>query len=375
MSAAERAGELIVGGFTGTSAPAEVLSRIVAGHLGGAILFARNVVDPGQVLALNQQLAAASPAGRPLLIAVDQEGGRVARIRAPATVWPAMRQVGDRDDLQLTRAVGQALGSELAALGFNLDFAPVMDVFTNPDNKVIGDRAFGSTPDRVIAHGLAFAEGLGAAGVIACAKHFPGHGDTLLDSHLALPVVQHDRQRLEAVELRPFAAAARAGVPTLMTAHVICTAYDDRPATLSRRLLQEVLRDELGYRGVVVSDDLEMAAIAAHTAVPRAAVEAVRAGCDLLLICHKAELQEQARLAIAAEADQDRAFAARLEESLARIEALRARPELSTSRAAADAAGLATLLGTDEHLALAARAGAGEGAPAGTDPTEAATRG
>ncbi len=241
-----RAGELLIVGFEGKRAPEALLARIAAGRLGGVVLFARNLGTPEEIAALTAELHAAAPSGGPpLVVALDQEGGRVQRLKAPVTEWPPMARLGARDDEALSEAVGRAMGAELAAFGFNVDFAPVLDVHTNPSNQVIGDRAFATDARRAARHALAFWRGLESAGVRGCGKHFPGHGDTLLDSHHALPRVEADAARLREVELHPFGEAVRARMPMIMTAHVVYPAIDARPATLSRRWLIEILRDEL----------------------------------------------------------------------------------------------------------------------------------
>jgi beta-N-acetylhexosaminidase len=224
----------------------------------------------------------------------------------------------------LARVAGAALGADLRALGFSSGLAPVLDVHSNPRNPVIGDRAFGESPADVTRYALAFAAGLEASGVAACGKHFPGHGDTERDSHLELPVVRHDRARLDAVELAPFRAAAAAGIAALMSAHVLYSALDDvRPATLSPAIATALLRDALGFRGVLLSDDLEMKALRAP--VEETAVLAVRAGCDALLICSSAELADRAHRALVRACETDGAFRARCEEALARFTELRRR--------------------------------------------------
>ncbi len=322
-------GGVLVGGFDGTSLPAVVRARLADGRLGGVTLFKRNVESTAQVMALCAALADAGPADRPTLISIDQEGGRVARLGPPVTALPPMRDLG-RGDPEATRRRAARLGAELAALGINLDFAPVCDVDSNPLNPVIGDRAFGSDPDTVARHAVAFVRGLqDDAGVLACAKHFPGHGDTETDSHLELPRVRHDRARLDAVELPPFAAAVRAGVATVMSAHVV---YDGLaagapgvPATLSRAVMVDLLRGVLGFTGVAFSDDLHMKALSARMSVEDAAVAAIEAGCDGLLVCTDTDSQERAREALAARADRDGVFARRLREAHGRMLALRRR--------------------------------------------------
>jgi len=347
-------GQLLWVGFHGTEAPVDLYRRIAAGEVGAVVLFKRNLlqVDEGTDLAVVAGLVdALHAAGDHLLVAVDQEGGRVQRVRAPATVWPPMLQFdaapGDAG-LTLARRVGAAMGAELAALGFDIDFAPVLDVHTNPANPIIGDRAFSVEPERAAALALALADGLGDSSVLACGKHFPGHGDTQEDSHLALPRIDHDLERLRRVELVPFARAAAAGIPMIMTAHVVFAAVDpDRPATLSPRVIGDILRGELGYRGVIVSDDLDMKAVADHYGVADAAVAAVAAGCDALLLCADRERQEGAREALIGAAEADAVLRARVGEAAARVRAL------ARSRGAVQRPPL-SIIGAAEHRELAA---------------------
>jgi beta-N-acetylhexosaminidase len=348
---ARRAGQLLSVGFDGTSAPQELLARIAASEVGGVMLFRPNIVDPAQVAALVGALRAAAPADAPLLVSIDQEGGIVQRLRAPATVWPPMLAVGAAGDLARTAAVGRALGEELAAVGVGWNFAPVLDVHTNPANPVIGDRAFGTTPEAVSGQALAFWRGLRGAGLVGCGKHFPGHGDTRTDSHHELPVVEHDLERLRRVELAPFVAAVRAGVEALMTAHVLYPALDpEHPATLSRRIATDLLRSELGFRGVLVSDDFGMRAVADRYPIDELAPGAIEAGLDHLLIREPASRQQAAFEALVRAAERRADVRARVEESAARVSALKS---LCAVRAPAPAAMLASLLGTPAHRALA----------------------
>jgi beta-N-acetylhexosaminidase len=318
------AGQLLLVGFEGKTAPPELLERIADGRIGGVVLFARNLGEPLEIVALTSALHAAAPAGPPLIVALDQEGGRVQRVKAPLPHWPPMARLGAADDEALSQAVGRAFGDELEALGFNVDFAPVLDVHTNPHNPAIGDRAFASEPERAARHALAFWRGLEAAGVRGCGKHFPGHGDTATDSHLELPRVDRDLETLERVELLPFARAAEAGMPMLMTAHVVYPQVDPQPATLSERWLSSILRGELGFRGVVVSDDLDMKAIAAHFDLASAVVSSLRAGVDCFLACRDPRIQSLAEAALERSAGEDAAVARCLEQSLARMQELRA---------------------------------------------------
>jgi beta-N-acetylhexosaminidase len=344
-------GQLLSVGFDGPTMPDDLRARIAASEVGGVMLFRPNITGAGQVAGLVGALRGAAPAELPLLVSIDQEGGLVMRLRGLATDWPAMLAVGSAGDAARTQQVGRALGEELAALGIGWDFAPVLDVHTNPANPVIGNRAFGVTPVAAANHALAFWRGLRAAGLVACGKHFPGHGDTRADSHLELPVVTHDLVRLRAVELAPFATAARAGMEAFMTAHVLYPALDpDRPATLSRRILTDLLRGELGFRGVIVSDDLGMKAVADRYPIEELAVACVEAGVDHLLVREPAARQIAAHTALVRAAEARADFRARVEQSAARVASLKAACRVGMP---APAAMLPSLLGTAAHRALA----------------------
>ncbi len=274
-------------GFEGHVVPDRIRHLAHAGVIAGVVLFARNVASTAQWRSLIGEIDGLFP-GLPPIVAIDQEGGPVQRLKPPAipeaTVVPAMGTLAL--DAAGFEALGRAMGAELRALGINVDFAPVLDVHTNPDNPIIGSRAFGTTPEDVITRGLAFARGLAASEITWCAKHFPGHGDTSLDSHLALPRLPHTIERLLAVELAPFAAAARSA-PMIMTAHVVFEALDaTRPATLSAVVVPQILRQRFGYDGVVVSDDLDMLAIRNHYDVVEVAKGLAAADVDVPLVCH-----------------------------------------------------------------------------------------
>ena len=341
---------LFIVGFHGKT-PSPEVKELVARGVHGVILFSRNVEDAEQVAALVAELKRL--AGRPLLVAVDQEGGRVARLRAPQgfTELPPMRAVGEHGDEPLAREVGALLGRELRAVGIDQDYAPVVDVDTNPANPVIGDRAFSRDPERVGRLGAALALGLQAEGVAACAKHFPGHGDTSQDSHVDLPRLgaDVDLARLRRVELPPFRALARAGVAAVMTAHVVFEALDPRrPATLSPAVMR-LLREEAGFQGCAVSDDLEMKAVAEHFPLEEAAPGAVLAGVDALLVCHRADVQHRAIDLVRAAVEDGRIPRARLEEARGRVAGL-----LRWAGPPPDPARVRARLRTAAHLALAA---------------------
>jgi beta-N-acetylhexosaminidase len=290
-------GQRFMVGFEGHAASAEVRRLIRELGLGGVILFARNVDTPEQVAELVRELQSlAREAGHdlPLVVAIDQEGGKVQRLRQPWTEWPPVKALGELGSEDAARRMGAALAAEISACGIHIDFAPVVDVDTNMSNPIIGGlgRAFSSDPETVGRLAAAMIQGLQGGKVAACAKHFPGHGDVDADSHLELPRSDVSRSRLNDVELRPFRKAVEAGVATIMTAHVLYTDLDDTlPATLSPRILREILRGEMKYDGVVFGDDLEMKAVAARWSFGDAAVMSAQAGCDMLLVCKEVDAQ------------------------------------------------------------------------------------
>jgi beta-N-acetylhexosaminidase len=348
-------GQLLFAGFDGQVVPPEVRSLVREFDLGALVLFRRNVVEPEQVAELVYE-ARSLGTDLPLWVGVDQEGGRVARLRAPFTEWPPMAALGRADQADaLAGRFAAALASELAAVGITIDFAPVLDVHSNPANPVIGDRALSDRAERVAELGRIIIETLQAAGIAACGKHFPGHGDTSADSHHEMPVVEHQPDRLRAVEFVPFRAAIAAGVAAIMTAHVLVPAIDDeRPATLSSRLVDGLLRGELGFEGLVLTDDLDMKAVSGTQPVDRAAVQALGAGCDGVLVCgvdhdrHAAVLESILRALESGELP-----LARVEDALARQR--RARERFLANLPARPLRGRALLerIGRTEHAAIA----------------------
>lgn len=282
----------LVVGLPGPQASAQDLALVAREGLGGVILFSRNVQSPAQVWQLNYDLrrAAAQAERPPLFCMVDQEGGSVARLHAPFSDGPEMAALGRLGDAAALRAFGRRLGQELVAAGFNWDLAPVLDVHA-VEGGIMARRSLGADPRRVAELGAAFIEGMQTAGCLACAKHFPGLGRTTADTHKERPLVRLSRAELEEVELVPFQAAVAAGVAGVMICHAVYAALDPtRPASLSPPVIGDLLRGELGYTGLVLSDDVEMGALAAHLDPAQAAVEAYLAGCDLVLVCHRAEL-------------------------------------------------------------------------------------
>jgi beta-N-acetylhexosaminidase len=312
-------GQLFMVGFTGTSVTADLASFIKEWKPGGVILFSRNLESVDQIVQLTNDLQRCS-SHSPLLIAIDQEGGRVSRLPKGFTIFPPCGVLGRCNSTELAYAAAATIAKELRAVGVNMNMAPVLDVNSNPDNPVIGDRAFGSTPEIVSELGWATAAGLQDHQVVACGKHFPGHGDTNADSHKELPVVEAVRGRLEMIEFPPFRHAVAQGVATMMTAHVLYRALDEKlPATLSPAIVTNLLRHELRYDGVVLTDDLEMHAIIDHYGIEDAAVRAVLAGCDVLLICKDRNREVAAFTAIEHAVASGIISIERLDQSAARI--------------------------------------------------------
>lgn len=320
---ASQVGRLIWGGFEGKVAPDALLQAIERGDLGGIILFTRNIEDEDQVKGLVETLKAAA-INHPLWVSIDQEGGRVQRLKGKIPHWPAMREVGRLGDLELTKKVGQGLGRDLVALGIDIDFAPVVDVVDNEENTVIGDRAFSADPQQVAIHGAALAAGLRAEGVIPCAKHFPGHGGPIADSHLERPVDTRTKDALEKQDVLPFIEMIKQGIELIMVAHVNYPALDENhPATFSSAIVQSYLRSSLGYQGLIVSDDMEMGAMIKHHRVEEASEFALRAGIDIILICHRYDYQQQTLAHLKNQILKDESFAARIAESIARLDKLK----------------------------------------------------
>jgi beta-N-acetylhexosaminidase len=356
LSSRRDIGQILIGSFPGPTLPAEWRSLAREFDLGGAILFNRNVEAPEQVAELAMEVEGL---GRemPLWVSVDQEGGRVARLTEPFTRWPPMASLGRAGSEALAERFARALAAELRAVGITLDYAPVLDIHTNPANSVIGDRALAERAADVARLGQVIVTVLQTEGVAACGKHFPGHGDTTADSHVELPLVEHPPDRLRAVEFEPFRAAIASGVAFIMTAHVLVPAIDEeRPATLSPAVIQGMLRDELGFAGVLLSDDLEMKAISARHPVPEAAVDAVRAGCDGVLICSgDLDLQAATLEALVHAAETELITAARLDDACKRLRRAKER-FLTGDRPAVGhrMRALRSILGRNEHQAIAA---------------------
>lgn len=278
-------------GISGKSLTADEKKFIVEKNIGGITLFGRNCESPEQLRELCselQSLRQLMPDKAPLLIGIDMEGGRVARLKAPFTQWPALKKLGALDSPAVSFSFAQAMGRELKAVGINLNYAPCIDVFSNPQNSVIGDRSLGSDPELVGKHASALIRGYIKSEVIPCGKHFPGHGNTLLDSHFDLPIEESDLERLESLELVPFKKAIKARLDLIMSAHIRYPKIDpDWPATLSEIFIKNILKENLRYRGFVITDDLGMKALTSHYSTEEIPVRALKVGCDFLLYCNE----------------------------------------------------------------------------------------
>ncbi|WP_239617551.1 beta-N-acetylhexosaminidase [Cohnella mopanensis] len=315
----EKIGQIFMCGFEGLEPTKEIIDLIKDYGIGGIIYFRRNLRDASQVKALSAKLQKAS--ADPLFIAIDQEGGMVVRLEDGVTVMPGAMAQGAAGDADLTFEAAKWSGAELREIGINMNFAPCLDVNNNPQNPVIGVRSYGEDPNRVADLGVAAIHGYREGGVVAVAKHFPGHGDTAVDSHYDLPLVPHDVGRLNEVELLPFRRAIEQRTDAIMTAHVVFPAFepDNIPATLSARILTGLLRNQLGFDGVIVTDCLEMNAIAETIGVARGAVEAIKAGADLILVSHRLVRQKAALEAVMEAVMTGEIPEARIEEAARRI--------------------------------------------------------
>ena len=332
-------------GFDGNSLPAE-LAEYLARGLAGVVLYQRNFMSAQGLREL--ALAIREAAGRPVLIGIDQEGGTRFALREPFTAWPSAAELGRLGDVESVKQVARAIATELRVVGCNVNFAPMLDLHVNPESPVTKDRSFGLDPNLVARMGVAFDRGMRSGGVLSCAKHYPGHGDAVVDPHLDLPVFTGTMERLESAELVPFATAIAAGVPLVMTAHILLPQIDpENPASLSRTMLDGVLRRRLGFNGVILADDLGMGAIAKRYAPGEAAVQTLRAGTDIAMQCHDWSAVAPAIAAVRKAKEEGRFDEIEWRTSLNRIEGACIQAEAPGPRPAID------ILGCKEHQRLA----------------------
>lgn len=325
-------------------------------HVGAVVLLGRNVGTPDRTARTMNELQDRSDI--PLFIIADQEGGMVARFKSPFVVFPSNMALGATGDPELAYRAARATAEQLLAVGVNFDFAPCVDVNNNPLNPIIGTRSYGDNPDVVARFTRRAIDGFRDGGVATSAKHFPGHGDTAVDSHLALPSVDFDRQRMNSVELPPFKAAMDAGVDSIMTTHILFTAVDpELPATLSERIIKGLLREEMGYAGLVITDDLEMKGVAAKWGTANSALMCLKAGVDCPLICHTLE-EQRAAVALIKQAIRDGDITEeRIEQSARRMLELKERRGILDGARRADPESTEAIVSGEDKQSLALEIG------------------
>ena len=347
-------GQHLIIGLKGTTLTPEESKFIVENNIGGVILFDRNAESPEQLrqLCLDvQNLRHKLPDKQPLFISIDMEGGRVARLKAPFTRWPAAAKVGALDSTSVAFKFSNMMAEEMRAVGINLDFSPCVDVLSNEANTVIGDRSLGKDPNIVAKLASALVRGYIKGGVLPCAKHFPGHGGTIIDSHDDLPVEEADLKQLMDLDLVPFKKTFRARLDFVMTAHIKFPKIDpDYPVTLSKIFLQDILRKDLRYRNLVISDDLGMGALVKHFDIKEIPVRALDAGCDILLFCNDFDQPGISLEAIHKALDEKKLDTARLNESYEKIIAVK--KESLTQPDPLPMSEVSKLVGHPDHLRL-----------------------
>lgn len=323
LSLREQLGQRVAVGFPGTELTEEFIDFLAEFKIGNLILFRHNIESTEQLEKLTGQLqeAVLHNTGYPAFLMIDQEGGPIVRLPAEAVNAPGAMALAATGNPENAYLAGQLTGRQLAAAGINFDLAPVLDINCNPDNPVIGVRSYGDTPDRAAEYGLAMMRGLLSEKVLPCVKHFPGHGDTREDSHLSLPVVDKTEGELLQMELAPFEQAVKAGAPAVMTSHVVYPALESGrvPATMSKAIITDLLRGKMGFRGLVVSDSMEMAAIQEYYGVSEGVLAAFKAGVDIVLISHTMEKAKEAILAVERAVEEGELSAEAVETAVERI--------------------------------------------------------
>lgn len=335
MSIGEKVGQMIIAGISGTTISSYASSLIEDYQVGGLILYSDNLIDTNQSIELINDLKEENTSNQfPLFLSVDQEGGQVSRLPGDLINFPTNETIGNVNDVQYSYEIGKILGEELNAFGFNMNFAPVLDVNSNPDNPVIGDRSFSDDPDVVSELGVQTMKGMQSQEIVSVIKHFPGHGDTSVDSHLELPVVNKSLSELEDLELIPFAEAIENGADAVMVAHILLPELDaDYPATLSSEIIDGLLRDQMDFDGVVITDDMTMQAITDHYGIGEAAVQSVIAGSDVLLVAHNYDSIAETYEAVMNAIDEGVISEERIDESVRRIIQLKKKYDINNTEA------------------------------------------
>lgn len=333
MSLEEKVGQLVMAGIDGYENNDHSKSLMEKYQVGGFILLGQNIRDAGQMLDLINSLKRTNTVNKiPLFLAIDEEGGRISRMPEEFRRMPSCQKIGKLDNSQLSYQVGSIIGEELKSFGLNMNFAPVLDINSNPKNPVIGDRAFGATADIVTKLGIQTMKGLQAQNMISVVKHFPGHGDTSVDSHVGLPTVDNDLTRLNAFELLPFAAAIQNNVDAIMVAHILLPLIDpDNPASFSPTIISNILRIKMNFDGVVITDDMTMGAIIKNYDIREAAVKSINAGSDIILVCHDYDKEEAVIKAIQNAAETGAISMDRIDQNVYRVLKLKQKYNLSDS--------------------------------------------
>ena len=331
MSLEEKIGQIFIIGFKGIEINEDIRNMIQKYHVGGVILFRSNIESPDQLLTLINSIKSVNSNNKvPLFISVDEEGGRISRMPEQLHKLPSNQIIGEVNNSDLSYEIGGILAEEIKAFGFNLDFAPVLDIFSNPQNTVIGDRAFGTNAEIVSKLGVETMKGIRAGGVIPVVKHFPGHGDTVTDSHVGLPSVNYDMRRLKSFELIPFKAAIDNQADAVMIAHILMNSIDpENPASLSKTVISDILREQMNFSGVVITDDMTMGAIDKNYKISDAAVKSFNAGSDIILVCHGYENQVNAMDTFKAAVQNGTITEDRLNESVYRVLRLKGKYKLA----------------------------------------------
>nr|WP_304218183.1 beta-N-acetylhexosaminidase [Fredinandcohnia onubensis] len=334
LSLDEKIGQLIFAGISGTKMSQNMNQLITKYQVGGIIFNGDNLVSPKQTVNYLNQIKQANEGNIPLFIGVDQEGGRISKLPGGLINFPTNLEIGKINDPTLSYEIGKTLGNELNAFGFNVDFAPVLDVNSNPDNPVIGNRSFSSNPEIVSSLGIQTMKGLQSQSIISAVKHFPGHGDTHVDSHLELPKVEKTREELESLEFIPFHKAIKEGADMVMVGHILVPALDKTyPSSMSKTIITDILRNDLGFNGVVITDDFFMKAITNDYDIGEAAVQSIKAGSDIIMVAHDYNSVVQVHNAIKKAVENGEIPEKRIDESVARILQLKEKYQLGHSKA------------------------------------------
>ena len=321
MTVEEKVGQMVMVGLEGHSLDEHVQEMIENHYVGGFILFSKNIENPQQLVNLTDDLKNANGKNSiPLFLSIDEEGGRVSRMPPEFKKLPPNGAIGKKNDPMLSHEIGRTIAKQIKSLGFNMDFAPVLDINSNPNNPVIGDRSFSSDEKIVSELGIQTMKGIQSENILSVVKHFPGHGDTDVDSHLGLPLVNKDIDELMELELLPFKKAIDNGADTVMVAHILYDKIDPQyPATLSRPIIQGILREQLGFNGLIITDDMTMGAIMENYDIGEAAIQSVKAGSDIVLVCHEYENEVKVLNALKNAVENGEISEDRIDQSLYRI--------------------------------------------------------